>query len=275
MTIGEWIEMADARLKAVRSESPRLEAQLLAAHVEGQSRSWVIAHPDLPFNEIAGEALLQRREAREPIAYILGYREFFGRRFEVGKGVFIPRQETEILIDAVVELAKDFPSIRTALDICSGSGCNGITIALETKLKVVSADISMQAIDYIARNAHALGAEIEIRQSDRFSGVADLRFDLIVANPPYIKTEAVLPSEIHDYEPETALFGGEDGLDGYRWLASESEAIAAPGAWMLVEVGNGMEDQVREVFEVQGWEFLRSLRDLSNVERVLGFRRRV
>lgn len=273
MTIAEWLETATQRLERAGIESARLEAQLISAHIFRRDRTWVIVHGEETINEIAAESLLQRRESREPLAYILGWREFFGHRFTVRPGVLIPRQDTEILVEAAIDLVKGFPDIQSILEVGVGSGCIAISLARELRRKIVGVDVSVKALDVAMLNAHDLNADVEFLHSDGFEAVTERSFDLIVSNPPYIREDEALMPEVGQFEPREALFAGPDGLDAYRWLAHDGLAVTRVGSWMVVEIGMGMGDEVRQIFESEGWTYMRSVNDLSGIERVLGFRR--
>ena len=264
MTIGEWVSEATAMLAEGGVDSARLQATLLAARVFRSTRTWVLTHPLEEIPILAANALLARRLAHEPLAYILGTREFFGRPFSVGPGVLIPRQETELL----VEIAKE---VRPAscLDLGCGSGCVAISIALEVPGgQVTACDISPRAVDRTLLNASALGAPVEVLTGDLFAPVAGRRFDLIVSNPPYIAVGESLSAEVRDFEPAEALFAGDDGLTFYRRIAAESPAYLAEGGRIAVEVGHTQAEAVTELFTTQGFQ-ADVRKDLSGIDRVV------
>ena len=267
MTIGEWICVARARLEP-QTGSARLEAQLLAAHALGVARTSVLAHPEEAFPELAGESLLQRREAGEPLAYILGRREFFGREFVVRRGVLVPRQETETLVE--VALGLDLPPTARVLDIGVGSGCVAMTLALERPAwSVAGSDVSAVALEIARENAGRLGARVDLREGDLLAPFAGERFDLVVSNPPYIDRSEALPREVGEWEPPEALFARENGLEFYRRLAAEGPEVLVPGGWMAVEVGWTQAGVVSEIFRSAGLREVRAVRDLSGIERVV------
>lgn len=273
MTVGEFVDQASGALASLEMESPRLEAQLLAAHVFGRDRSWVLAHLEEEINDLAARRLLERRLAREPLAYILGRREFYGYEFEVGPGVLIPRQETECLVEVATELAELYPELQTCLDVGVGSGCVAVSVALQTQLGVTGIDVSATAMEFAHRNAARLGARLHLIESDRFSALGDRTFDLVLSNPPYVGESEQLAPELHDHEPHVALYAGEDGLDAYRWLARDSILHTKPTSWIAVEIGLGQSRSVVGLFEQAGWDHMRSIRDLSQIDRVCVFAR--
>ncbi|HTQ11739.1 MAG TPA: peptide chain release factor N(5)-glutamine methyltransferase [Fimbriimonadaceae bacterium] len=269
MTVGEWVLYARRRLAEAGVESPALEAQMLAAHVLLVDRSRLIANPELELSELAGEPLLQRRLSGEPLAYILGWREFYGRRFEVGPGVLVPRHETEILVEAALEfLPAD--SAAAVLDLGAGSGILAITIKRERPRAVVTgSDISSQALDVARRNALALDADVRFVEGDLFAPVAAEKFDLIVCNPPYIANHELLPVEIGDFEPSGALFAGDSGLEFYERLAVEAGLHVPEDGRLMVEVGHLQGRAVSGIFESNGWSVERVVKDLSGIDRVV------
>jgi release factor glutamine methyltransferase len=261
MTLGEWIPVATERLTQAGVTSSRLEAQLLAAHVLLVDRTYVLTHPEVELNELAAEGLLQRRESQEPLAYILGHREFFGRRFRVTPSVLIPRQETELLIETALELTVP---VKRVLDIGTGSGCIATTLKLERPdWDVWAVDISGAALQVARENAETLGAEITFRHSDLFSGLAGERFDLIVSNPPYIGVEEELPVEVRSFEPGTALFAENRGLRIYELISEVYRDYLTPGGSMVLEIGQTQGEAVAGLF---GGEVLK---DLSGNDRVV------
>ncbi|AIE83374.1 peptide chain release factor N(5)-glutamine methyltransferase [Fimbriimonas ginsengisoli] len=280
MRLDEWIRHAQKRLAASGIESSRLEAQLLAAHVLRVDRSWLIAHPEHEFNELAGEMLLQRRESREPLAYILGRREFYGRQFRVTPAVLIPRQETEVLVEAA--LAEDHTSkmdvITTGgkavplrvLDIGAGSGAIAITVKLERPdWDVTAVDISPPALELAEENAKSLGVEIRFVLSDGFEQLIGESFDLIVTNPPYIGHDEPLMPDVVEHEPHVALFSGKTGLEFYERLSREAMNHLNDGGRLMMEVGHRQARTVRELFESGGWQHVQTAQDLSGIDRVL------
>lgn len=270
MTIGDWIRSAEEQLAMAGVDSPRLDAQLIVAHVVGESRSWVLAHLGDGFDVSVAEGLLTRRLDREPLSYLVGHREFFGRRFGVSSSVLVPRPETEELVEVVLD-ALPGAGMRV-LDFGTGSGCIAVTLKLERPAWVVSAlDVSEEALEVAKANAESLGADVDFHHSDGFSGLGDEQFDVVVSNPPYIEPGTVLMAEVGRFEPGEALFADEDGYRFYRMLAEESGRVGATK--VFVEIGIGMEEGVGGLFVRNGWREIVRRADLSGTIRVLGFER--
>jgi len=268
MTVKDWVLEAKLRLADAGIEAAGLEAQLLAAHVLLVDRTWLIAHSADPFPELAGESLLQRRLGHEPLAYILGYREFFGRRFVVRPGVLIPRQETEVLIEATIKAVQNKKA--EILDLGTGSGCIAITLKLEEPSWTVRAtDISSRALDIAKENAGDLGAQVEFAEADGFDGFSERVFDAIVTNPPYIGLEESLSDEVQRFEPREALFSGLTGMEFYERLAKEAKANLKRGGHIVMEVGYKQAKAVALLFENEGWNVLDTVRDLAGIPRVV------
>ena len=270
MTVFQWLMNARKSLEAEGFEASTLEAQLLLKHSLGVERSWLFSHPDSEIETDPVDELLRRRKSHEPLAYILGRREFYGREFEVTPAVLIPRQETELLVD----VAKDFANQNSAeirvLDIGTGSGCIAITVAKEfPKAEVWALDISESAIAVAERNADLLGAAVRFIRSDTFEGLLDQQFDLILSNPPYIGLTEPLAKEVSEYEPHLALFAGDDGLDLYRRIAAESKHHLRPQGWLAVEVGYKQAATVAEILTAEEWEISQILKDLAGIPRVV------
>jgi release factor glutamine methyltransferase len=254
--------------------SARLEADLLVAHALGVKRITLFLDPERPLidAELATiRALVERRRAHEPIAYILGEREFYGRSFEVNRDVLIPRPDTETLIDAAKEYLREAPEGRV-LDLCSGSGAIAITLALESKRAAVATDISARAIDVARRNAQRHGVELSLLEGDLFAAVPPEPFACITINPPYIPAADIagLDADVRDHEPRLALDGGADGLDFYRRIAREVRPYLA-GA-LFVEIGIHQADAVQALFREAGLQDVRTYKDLNGIERVVGAR---
>jgi len=272
VTVGEAVSWVEGRLAAAGVDAPRLDAQMLVAHALGVERTWVLAHSADEFVGEGLDVLCERREAREPLAYILGWREFYGRRFVVTPDVLIPRQETEHL----VEVAGGQPNVGSLLDLGTGSGCIAVTVKLtRPEIAVTASDASAAALDVARANAERLGASAESDGSVRFvlsdlySNLAEEKFDVIVSNPPYIGTGETLMPEVQDYEPHLALFAGDDAFAFYRRLAEESQDHLTLGGCLVVEIGDGMLHGVSTLFEEHGWHVDQVVGDLSGNARVL------
>jgi release factor glutamine methyltransferase len=270
MRLDEWLRQATTRLDIAGIESARLEAQVLAAHILRVDRTWLLAHPDHDFPDMAGEGLLQRRENSEPLAYITGYRDFYGRTFGVDPSVLIPRHETEELVEAVLEFHKPGDGSGRILDIGTGSGILAITLKLERPTcEVTGVDISPEALATASANARFLNTDVRFILSDGFSALLGESFDVIVSNPPYIGDDEELASEVRDYEPSGALFSGPTGLEFYTRFANEAPNHLEDGGTIFLEVGHTQAAEVRALFESVGWKHETTRRDLSGIERVV------
>lgn len=273
MRLGDWLRSASERLALNGVEAAKLESQILAAFALSQDRSWILAHSDHELTDPQSlEDLLDRRLGHEPLAYITGRREFYGRIFRVQPGVLIPRQETETLIESALG-AIDRLGAETILDVGVGSGAIAVTLKLERPdLQVTAIDISPLALELAKANALALGVDVEFVGSNLFAQLTGRRFDVIVSNPPYIGRGEFLSPEVRDFEPEIALFGGETGLEVYERLAADSEAHLKPGGEVWLEIGFEQEAAVIQVWEDREWRLTGKSTDLLGHVRVLGFR---
>lgn len=222
--------------------------------------------------------LTARRVRREPMAYILGEREFWGLTFKVTPAVLVPRPDSETLIEAALALMGDRERAWRTLDLGVGSGCLLLSLLHEwPNASGVGVEASRDAIAVAQGNARALGLEGRTawREADwRRSGWSDslpAPFDLVVSNPPYIATSALsgLMPEVAEFEPKLALDGGPDGLDAYRALAIASHKLVMPGGRLLLEVGEGQVLEVTRLLASAGWRSLRSWKDLGGIERVV------
>lgn len=278
------IAAADARLARAGVASARLDAELLMAAAAGVSRAMVIASAVQVDADVLErfERMVARREAREPLAYIVGHREFFSLEFAVRSGVLIPRPETETVVEAALDFLRA-RSAATVLDIGTGSGAIAIAIAKNSpSARIVALDISKVSLEVAYDNArnHRCAERITFLESNCFEMLDDNKppFDLIVSNPPYIaETEfAALAPEVRDFEPRVALTGGHDGHDVSdfyrriaaglaRWLVSDGEVI--------LEVGAGQAEGVEAMMRAAGFNASVRIRDLAGVERVVRSRR--
>ena len=221
---------------------------------------------------------IRRLRAHEPLQYILGEAPFYGRQFLVDPHVLIPRFDTEILVEEALReiraLRQDGAAHPGILDLCTGSGCIGLTLLLEEPdILLTCSDLSESALSAAKRNEGNLLPEsgrVRWIQSDLFGEITDT-FDLIVTNPPYIKTADIdsLDAEVRDHEPLTALDGGEDGLDFVRRIAVEALPHLSEGRRLLMEIGDEEGTDACRIFRENGWQSVRILRDLSGRDRVL------
>jgi len=252
MTVRAALAAATQRLAPV-SATARLDAELLMARAFGIERDRLlldrldgVAPPDF-------EPLVARREAGEPVAYILGHRAFWTIELEVGPGVLIPRPDSETLIEAAVAWFRGRAPERI-LDLGTGPG-SLLLAALDQwpQASGLGVDVSPVALAYARRNAARLGLadRAELRLGDWTAGV-EQTFDLILCNPPYVEMDAGLPVDVRDWEPHGALFAGADGLDAYRRLAPQIPPLLRPGGVACVELGAGQADTVAALFAAQG-----------------------
>ena len=281
MTVGSALETAAERLKRAGIDTARLDARLLLGEVLGARKEALVAHPERALSaddSAAFAALLARREAREPLPYLLGWWEFLGMRFRVTPAVLIPRPETETLVETVAAELEGHIAPRI-LDVGTGSGCVAIGLAsLLPGARVDSLDPSPAALEIARENALSLGVaeRVEFHRGAFPESVGPGPYAAIVSNPPYIPTDELdcLQAEIRDYEPRLALDGGADGLDVLRPLATQAGRLLEPGGLLAVEVAMGQADRMAQlVADAGGWSKLRVVPDLSGVYRVLVVRR--
>jgi release factor glutamine methyltransferase len=246
------------------------EARLLLAQATGFSEASVLAHPEreLPAEAAATFLAYAARRARgEPIAYLLGQKEFYGLTLSVNPAVLIPRPETELLVERA--LARN-PS--TVLDLGTGSGAVALAIRKHLpRSRVVAVEASAAALAVAQRNAVKLGLQVEFRHGRWYEPVAGERFDLVVSNPPYVaKGDAHLAQGDLRFEPRSALVSGADGLEALREIARGAPAHLNPGGWLLVEHGLGQDKAVRAMLQQAGLEDLSTWPDLAGIARVSG-----
>jgi release factor glutamine methyltransferase len=277
------IEIAAHNLAAVGIESARLDAEVLMAEAAGVTREAVVTGSIELSTEILNEfnAMIARREKREPLAYIVGHKEFFSLDFDVGPEVLIPRPETEFVVGAALEYLKAKPDARV-LDIGTGSGAIAIAIAVNApRARVTATDVSLHACAFGIRNLlrHDVHQLISHRRADCFDivgGGARLRsFDVIVSNPPYLGDAeiAALEPEVRDYEPLVALSAGVDGLDILRRIAAGAPRHLTKGGELIVEIGAGQASAVAKLVEDAGLRDVTVINDFAGHPRVVRARR--
>lgn len=259
-------------------EPSRLDAELLVAHALGLSRVALYMDLDRPLSDeerASVRALVARRRAREPVAYIVGHKEFWGRRFEVGPAVLVPRPDTEALVERALAILPAESGARV-LDLCTGSGVIGLTIAAERPaVHVDLTDLSPDALAIARRNAEALSVieRVRVFEGDLFDALPEgSRYALVTANPPYI-AEGELPAlaaDVREHEPKQALVAGADGFAVHRRLVSEAARFLEPGGTLLIEAGAGQAEALeRMLAERPEVEATARHRDLAAIERVV------
>jgi release factor glutamine methyltransferase len=279
VTVLEAIQKSTEFLAKKGVESPRLQTELLLAHLLKLPRMKLYLNFERALSPAETDALrefIKRRGQREPLQHLTGSTSFCGFEIAVNRHVLIPRPETEIL----AELGWTFlstlnPQPATALDFGTGSGCLAIALAAKCPAaKIVATDISTDALALARENAATNKAadRIEFLPGDRFAALpAGAQFDLIISNPPYIPSAeiATLQPEVRDFDPRGALDGGADGLDFYRKLAMESKPLLKPDGKIMLEFGDGQADAVRNIFEAEKWIVEAVKEDYSHRQRIL------
>jgi release factor glutamine methyltransferase len=250
------LAVADAaRLLDGISETPRLDAELLMAHTLGVAReALILRHLDDAVPD-AFAALIARRSAHEPLAYLMGWRDFWTIQLKVGPGVLIPRPDSETLIEAAIDHFADGVGPQSILDLGTGPGTLLLSALSEwPEARGLGIDASDIALNYARANAEALGqtGRVAFQFGDWATGL-DGPFDLILCNPPYVETSAALARQVFDHEPHEALFAGSDGLDAYRLLAPQFAPLLTAGGCVALEIGAGQSASVSGLMVAQGF----------------------
>ena len=276
MTIKDIIVKYSKELEEI-SPTPRLDVETLLQKVLGVDRLYILLNLERVLSEDEEQLFnkfINERLNNRPIAYIVGNREFMGLDFFVKEGVLIPRPDTEVLVEEVIELAKK-KDAKNILDVGTGSGA--ITVSLAKYLenvKVTSVDISDIALEIGKRNAisNEVDDRINFVKSDLFTNIdKETKFDIIVSNPPYIKREVIetLDKQVKDYEPYNALEGGVDGLDFYRAITKQAKNYLKKGGILAYEVGHDQSEDVSKLMEMDGYTNIYTLKDLQQIDRVV------
>ena len=247
---------------------------MLLGQVLERNDAWLIAHAEegaSALDEQDFEALAGRRRQGEPIAYLLGQREFYGLDFTVGPAVLIPRPETELLVQLALDRIPAGKPVRV-LDLGTGSGAIAVTLATQRpKAEVTAVDFDKAALAMARENAERHGAAVKFLASDWFSALPGERFDLILSNPPYVASDDPhLASGDVRFEPRSALAGGRDGLDCIRAIVVQAKAHLRPGGWFLFEHGYDQAEASRSLLAAQGYALVQSWQDLAGIGRVSG-----
>jgi len=264
-------------LRSRGNDGARLDVELLLGKVLGLDRIGLIMHSERPLSaEELGRfrELFKRRRAGEPVAYLLGQREFFGINLRVDARVLVPRPDTERLVEVALERTRARSMLGRALDLCTGSGCVAIAFAKSRPTwQVTASDLSPDALQVASDNAHRTGAirNLRLLQGSLFAPVAGERFDLITANPPYIPAGeiAALPPDVQKFEPRLALDGGADGLDLVRQIVARAPAHLAPGGLLALEIAYDQGPRALGILEQHGYLEPQLARDLGGRDRVV------
>ncbi|MFH1035700.1 MAG: peptide chain release factor N(5)-glutamine methyltransferase [Pseudomonadota bacterium] len=278
-TIGRLIPWAAEHLLKYGVSAPRLSGELMLTQVLGCTRVDLYLRHEQPLNpqELAAfKALILRRRSGEPLAYILGQREFYGLDLAVGPGVLVPRPETEHLVEEALKRLGHQEAPRL-LDLCTGSGAVALAcLAGHPTLQAVGVDISPQALDFARQNAARLGLaqRVEWLLGDLWAplAVAGGFFEVITANPPYVREDEWegLPTEVKGFEPRQALVAGPEGLDLIGQILQGARAFLRAGGWLFLEMGLGQAAQVTGLARSVGiYEQVATVKDLAGIERVL------
>ena len=273
-TVAAALGSTAAALRAAGIGAPRREARLLMQHALGLQPEALLASDDRPLDAAECErlsALVRRRAAREPLAYLTGAREFWSLEFAVDRSALVPRPETETVVEAVLARAAHLPPRPRLLDLGTGSGCLVVSLLSELRGATgVGIDISADAVSLARANAarHGLGGRAAFIVADWGAPLA-ARFDIVVSNPPYVAAPALasLAPEIVGHEPQTALAGGPDGYACYRRLAPQVVRLLAPAGLAAIELGAGMADEVASLFAAEGLTEIDRRRDLAGIDR--------
>lgn len=277
MKIGRLLQEAGIKLRNAGIISYAMEARILLKAVLGVSEEFLLlrSQEEIGPVEIAGfEQFVARRVKLEPVAYILGFREFYGRDFEVSRDVLIPRPDSEILIEGILS---DYASQEglQILELGVGSGCLTITLLLELKkAAAVAVDISIDAIEIARKNAARFNvSNIEFIKSDWFDNInQEKKFDIIVANPPYIESDSLeIAQETALHEPHLALFAADNGLAAYKEIAKKARSFLSVNGSIYLEIGYDQEDSVSELFAKEGYILHQKYTDLAGYIRCLHF----
>lgn len=277
--LGDLLASASRRLEAAGVTSARANAEWMLAEVLGFSRASLVAHPDLslaPDQQAAFEAMVARRERREPLQYILGHTDFYGLRLRVTPAVLIPRPETEELVE---EALRRLEGRRAPWVLDAGTGSGAIALAIKHErpdAELFACEASEEALAVAAENAARLGLEATLVHSDllapTFADGVPACFDLIVSNPPYIPDDerAELAPEVRDFEPAQALFPGDDPLIFYRTLCAHARRLLKPDGHLLLETHADRAEEVAELLRAAAFRAVEVRQDLAGRQRIVG-----
>lgn len=272
-TISELLNFGKKYLSSENIDTAVLDAQLLLMYVLNLSRVQILAHKELKIDYDKQSQyinLLKQRANRKPIQYIIGKKEFMSLEFEVNDKTLIPRNDTEILVETILNNY----NIEYIMDMGTGTGCIAISLLYYNKnMKAVVVDINEEILNLARINAikHRVQDRIEFIKSDLFESVPNYKFDAIVSNPPYIPSDEIvnLMADVKDYEPKSALDGGYDGLDFYRKITSKAMHFIKENGFIFYEIGYNQTQEVSQIMIENGLENIKIINDLASLPRVI------
>ncbi len=275
MNIPQILNIAAEILRAKGIAESRREAASLLAFALGKDKTFLVAHAEYELSaeeQTRFDEVIGRRANREPFQYIVGRQEFYGLNFLVTNDVLIPRPETELIVEAAIEILKNKPSKFCEVGI--GSGCISVSILNALKnTSAIGSDISQNALKVAKKNAeiHRVSGRLELKVSDVFDSLLEEKFDLIVSNPPYISVEDVktLQPEVRDFEPPAALTDGADGFSIIEKIIVDSPRFLIEDGFLLMEIGFGQARAVEKMFDKNTWRRIEFLPDLQNIPRTI------
>ena len=272
MKLSEALSFATEKLSLASVPSPQADATWLLCHVLDTDRSDLLTRITFdqeltPEQLDAFEVAFARREKREPLQHITGTAAFRSLELSVGPGVFVPRPETEQVVQYAIDYLRQLPTPGVAIDLGTGSGAIAIAMAKEVpQTKVFAVELSEAAHAYAAKNIVANGVSVELRLGAMQEVVSDLvgSLDVVISNPPYIPNSAIpIDPEVKNYDPELALYGGEDGLDVIRDISGIAAALLRPGGLLVLEHADGQSDDIRELLLTDGWLNVSAFQDAT------------
>ncbi len=274
--ITETLKNATEILQQSGIAEPRREANSLLIFALKKDQTFLIAHNDYELSgdeQVKFQSFLQRRASREPLQYIRGEQEFYGLDFMLTPDVLIPRPETEIVVENAIEILRELENPRFC-EIGVGSGCISISILHEVEnASAVGIDVSIKAFEIAKINAekHRVSGRFDLKLSDVFASLDEEKFDLIVSNPPYIPPQDIenLQPEVREFEPLNALTDGKDGLSIIEKIITDAPKFLKPNGMLLMEIGFGQADEVKEMFDIEIWQNVEMLPDLQRIARTV------
>ncbi len=272
MNVKEAVQEVRKKLAESNTDTPLLDAQLIVGNAAGMTRVQILTYPDKELNEneiCKINEMCSERIKHKPMQYILGVCEFMGLDFKVNSHTLIPRGDTEILVERAIEIVKK-NTYNSVLDIGTGSGAIAVSIAKYTNTHVDAVDISEGALKTAIENGSNNGVNVNFFKSDLFSEVNE-KYDIILSNPPYIEKDVIetLEPDVKDYEPLSALDGGNDGLDFYRRIINYIYSYINKNGCVIFEIGYNQGDKVSKLLSEKGFENISVEKDLSGLDRVV------